>query len=464
MTTTKKPHILVIPLPQFGHMLPHIDLTHQLLLRGATITVLVTPKSSPYLDPLRSLHSREHFKTLILPFPSHPSIPSGVETLQQLPLQALPHMLEALSGLHDPLVDFLNHQPPSDLPDVILGSSFLSPWINKVADAFSLKSICFLPINAHAISTMWGQEDRGFFDEFETATTESYGLVVNTFHELEPELVESVTARFMTHHRVWTVGPLLAVKAGVDRGGSSSLPPEKVLAWLDTCSEDNSVVYIAFGSQIRLTVEQTAALAAALETSTMRFIWAVRDAAKKVNSGDNYGDDVDVIPAGFEERVKDKGLVIRGWAPQTMILEHRAVGSYLTHLGWGSALEGMVGGVVMLAWPMQADHFYNAKLLVDDLGVAVRVGQNKDSVPDSGKLARVLADSVKDDFPERVRLMKLREKGIWRPFKKVGARTTIWMSLLQRCACNIMLHVTCFQEKILCYLKKGWFTKNKLGL
>ncbi|CAF2116525.1 unnamed protein product [Brassica oleracea var. botrytis] len=341
MTTTKKPHILVIPLPQFGHMLPHIDLTHQLLLRGATITVLVTPKSYPYLDPLR---------------------------------------------LHDPLVDFLNHQPPSDLPDVILGSSFLSPWINKVADAFPLKSICFLPINAHAISTLWGQEDRGFFDEFETATTESYGLVVNTFYELEPELVESVTAMFTTHHRR--------------------------LAWLDTCSEDNSVVYIAFGSQIRLTVEQTAALAAALETSAMRFIWAVRDAAMKVNSGDNYGDDVDVIPAGFEERVKDKGLVIRGWAPQTMILEHRAVGSYLTHLGWGSALEGMVGGVVMLAWPMQAGHFYNAKLLIDDLGVAARVGENKDSVPDSGKLARVLADSVKDDFPERVRLMKLREKGM----------------------------------------------------
>lgn len=193
---------------------------------------------------------------------------------------------------------------------------------------------------------------------------------------------------------------------------AEAAPSHQRLAWLDTCSEDNSVVYIAFGSQIRLTVEQTAALAAALETSAMRFIWAVRDAAMKVNSGDNYGDDVDVIPAGFEERVKDKGLVIRGWAPQTMILEHRAVGSYLTHLGWGSALEGMVGGVVMLAWPMQAGHFYNAKLLIDDLGVAARVGENKDSVPDSGKLARVLADSVKDDFPERVRLMKLREKGM----------------------------------------------------
>ncbi|KAF3571924.1 hypothetical protein F2Q69_00063757 [Brassica cretica] len=381
MTATKKPHVLVVPLPQSGHMLPHIDLTHQLLRRGATVTVLVTPKSSPYLDPLRSLHSPEHFKTLILPFPSHPSIPSGVETLQQLPLQALPHMLEALSGLHDPLVDFLNHQPPSDLPDVILGSSFLSPWINKVADAFSLKSICFLPINARAISFLWGQEDRGFFDEFETATTESYGLVVNTFYELEPELVESVTAMFMTHHRVWTVGPLLAVKAGVDRGGSSSLPPEKVLAWLDTCSEDNSVVYIAFGSQIRLTVEQTAALAAALETSAMRFIWAVRDAAMKVNSGDNYGDDVDVIPAGFEERVKDKGL--KEWSEELLCLRGRCKQTIST-----------------------------MRSCVDDLGVAVRVGENKDSVPDSGKLARVLADSVKDDFPERVRLTKLREKGM----------------------------------------------------
>lgn len=412
MTTTKKPHVLVVPFPQSGHMLPHLDLTHQLLLRGATVTVLVTPKNSLYLDPLRSLHPPEHFKTLILPFPSHPSIPPGVETLQQLPLQALPHMFEALSRLHDPLADFLSHQPPSDLPDVILGSSFLSPWINKVADAFSLKSICFLPINAHSISIMWGQEDRGFFDELESSTTESYGLVVNTFYELEPEFVESVKTSFMTHHRVWTVGPLLPLKAGADRGGRSSLPPEKVLAWLDTCREDNSVVYIGFGSQIRLTVEQTAALAAALEASAVSFIWAVRDAARKVNPGDNAGEDVDVIPAGFEERVKEKGLIIRGWAPQTMILEHRAVGSYLTHLGWGSVLEGLVGGVVLLAWPMQADHFYNTKLLVDDLGVAVRVGENKDSVPDSGELARVLADSVKDDFPVRVRLMKLREKGM----------------------------------------------------
>jgi len=392
-------------------MVPHLDLTHQILLRGATVTVLVTPKNSSYLDALRSLHSPEHFKTLILPFPSHPCIPSGVESLQQLPLEAIVHMFDALSRLHDPLVDFLSRQPPSDLPDAILGSSFLSPWINKVADAFSIKSISFLPINAHSISVMWAQEDRSFFNDLETATTESYGLVINSFYDLEPEFVETVKTRFLNHHRIWTVGPLLPFKAGVDRGGQSSIPPAKVSAWLDSCPEDNSVVYVGFGSQIRLTAEQTAALAAALEKSSVRFIWAVRDAAKKVNSSDNSVEE-DVIPAGFEERVKEKGLVIRGWAPQTMILEHRAVGSYLTHLGWGSVLEGMVGGVMLLAWPMQADHFFNTTLIVDKLRAAVRVGENRDSVPDSDKLARILAESAREDLPERVTLMKLREKAM----------------------------------------------------
>ncbi|VYS45152.1 unnamed protein product [Arabidopsis thaliana] len=410
-TTTKKPHVLVIPFPQSGHMVPHLDLTHQILLRGATVTVLVTPKNSSYLDALRSLHSPEHFKTLILPFPSHPCIPSGVESLQQLPLEAIVHMFDALSRLHDPLVDFLSRQPPSDLPDAILGSSFLSPWINKVADAFSIKSISFLPINAHSISVMWAQEDRSFFNDLETATTESYGLVINSFYDLEPEFVETVKTRFLNHHRIWTVGPLLPFKAGVDRGGQSSIPPAKVSAWLDSCPEDNSVVYVGFGSQIRLTAEQTAALAAALEKSGVRFIWAVRDAAKKVNSSDNSVEE-DVIPAGFEERVKEKGLVIRGWAPQTMILEHRAVGSYLTHLGWGSVLEGMVGGVMLLAWPMQADHFFNTTLIVDKLRAAVRVGENRDSVPDSDKLARILAESAREDLAERVTLMKLREKAM----------------------------------------------------
>nr|DAD31562.1 TPA_asm: hypothetical protein HUJ06_010413 [Nelumbo nucifera] len=71
--------------------------------------------------------------------------------------------------------------------------------------------------------------------------------------------------------------------------------------------------------------------------------------------------------------MRGRGLVIRGWAPQVLILRHRAVGLYLTHCGWNSVLEALVAGVPMLVWPIGADQFPNAKLLVDQMGMIVKV-------------------------------------------------------------------------------------------
>ncbi|KAI5436388.1 hypothetical protein KIW84_022751 [Lathyrus oleraceus] len=64
------------------------------------------------------------------------------------------------------------------------------------------------------------------------------------------------------------------------------------------------------------------------------------------------------------------------------ILGHRVVGGFLSYCGWNSILEAVVTGVWILGWPMEADHFVIAKLLVEDLGVAVRVCEGEDLIPD----------------------------------------------------------------------------------
>ncbi|MCH91722.1 scopoletin glucosyltransferase-like [Trifolium medium] len=75
--------------------------------------------------------------------------------------------------------------------------------------------------------------------------------------------------------------------------------------------------------------------------------------------------------------MKGKGLIIRGWSPQRLILEHKAIGAFVTHCGWNSTIEAMTVGVPMITWPVGAEQFYNEKLVTDVLKIGVAVGVKK---------------------------------------------------------------------------------------
>ncbi|KAI6701347.1 hypothetical protein NL676_015671 [Syzygium grande] len=203
----------------------------------------------------------------------------------------------------------------------------------------------------------------------------SLGVVVNSFLELEPAYVEYFKKEMVK--KAWVVGPVSLCNRNVadkaERGQQAAIDEHSCLSWLNA-KEPNSVLYVSFGSLVRLTPEQLLEIAYGLEASSCSFIWAVGKIFESLENGE--GGRENWLPSGFEERLKEskRGLIIRGWAPQLLILEHPSVGAYMTHCGWNSTLEGVSAGLPMVTFPRSAEQFFNEKLITDVLRIGVQVG------------------------------------------------------------------------------------------
>lgn len=233
-----------------------------------------------------------------------------------------------------------------------------------------------------------------FLEDGFRANLQSWGFVYNTLEDLEGVYLEHLK-RDLGHDRVWAVGPLSLLGPGRQLGSSGPHTiDEDLLAWLDG-QEEGSVLYVCFGSQVVLSPAQTEAVAAGLERSGAHFVWFVRGPTPATACGTD-----------------GRGRVVRGWAPQVELLNHPAVGSFLTHCGWNSLLEGISAGVAMLLWPMGADQFYNARLLEEDVRIGARVCEGRETVPDSDKLGRLVAEVVGGSGEEKARAKELRRKAL----------------------------------------------------
>jgi len=189
----------------------------------------------------------------------------------------------------------------------------------------------------------------------------------------------------------------------IERGKRTSIDESACLQWLDSRKE-KSVIYICFGSQACLSNKQIEEMAAGLEASEESFIWVIRDPPSTMPA-DEYG----VIPQGFEERMRGRGLIIKGWAPQLLILSHPSVGGFLTHCGWNSTLESITLGVPLITWPMTADQYYNARLLVEYLKVGVRFCEGATTVPNRDDLKIAVKRLLAREGEEMKRAEELRK-------------------------------------------------------
>ncbi|KAK4407368.1 UDP-glycosyltransferase 92A1 [Sesamum angolense] len=405
-------NVVLFPFMAQGHILPFLVLAQQMERKGYAVTFVNTPLNIKKLRESLPPATVAAIRLVGIPFNSSDyGLPPDSEDTDSLPYSLSLRLLEASIYLKLPfknlLADLIQEQggerPVCVISDLFFGwaadvahefgifhaifsitggfgmACYCSMWLNlphKNTDSHEFQLPDFPEAGTFHITQLTpavlvaGEEDP--FTDFQRRNihtwSDSDALLFNTVEELDKTGLMYFRRKLGVP--VWGIGPLLLPADN----GRAMLSPEQCIEWLDK-KEPKSVIYICFGSQNTISASQMMNLAKALDASGRSFIWVVRPP---------LGFDINAefvaeqwLPEGFLQRIQDeeRGLIVCKWAPQLEILAHKSVAAFISHCGWNSVLESLRSGVPMISWPMAAEQFYNAKLLVEDVGVCVEVAR-----------------------------------------------------------------------------------------
>ncbi|XVE54714.1 hypothetical protein DITRI_Ditri03aG0104000 [Diplodiscus trichospermus] len=373
----RQPHVLVLPFPGQGHIVPIMKLALQIAGHGVKVTFVNT--EFIHAKMMICLPEKAEERSLI----NFVSIPDGLEMeddradlvkLTESVHRTMPAYLEDLIlKIKQSNVD---EQITCVIADTAVG------WAHEMAKKLGIEAVAFWPsagaclalalhipklLEAGLINTdgtfmtdepislakdlpSWTSSEIEDDPEIQKLVFEFCSFVskyakfhdwilCNSNHELEPAALQLIP-------NILPVGPLLSSNYLSTFVGNLWPEDPTCLEWLDK-QPSGSVIYVAFGSTTNLNSQQVEELALGLELTGQQFLWVVPS---------------DFIPDGFIDRVAERAKFVQ-WAPQEKVLAHPAIACFISHCGWNSMLEGL--GVPFLCWPYFADQLYNKKYICD---------------------------------------------------------------------------------------------------
>lgn len=222
-------------------------------------------------------------------------------------------------------------------------------------------------------------------------------IICNTVQELEPETISALNCKQPTY----AIGPVIPAGFTKSSVATSLWSESDCTQWLNR-KPDGSVLYVSFGSYAHTSKQDILEIAHGLSSSGVSFIWVVRPDI--VSS-----DETDFLPVGFEDQIRDRGLIVP-WCCQIAVISHPAIGGFLTHCGWNSILESIWCSVPLICYPLVTDQFTNRKLVVNDWKIGINLCDeqaiSRDEVVE--KISLLMSGEVLDELRAAIKSVRKR--------------------------------------------------------
>ncbi|KAK1430640.1 hypothetical protein QVD17_13531 [Tagetes erecta] len=360
VTNNKKKTVLMFPWLGHGHISPFLELAKKLSNTNLfDVCLCSTPANLESVNKTsRNDCGLSTIRLIELHLPTLPDLPPHLHTTNGLPLHLMPVLKQSFDMSSPEFLKILKTLKPD-----LLIYDIIQPWAPVAAAAVGIPAVVFITTSVAAANNTFhveitGENKKEIKRVIDCYTNSSSIILVKSFKEIEGKNSDYFSV--LTSKRIVPVGPLVVDPVHLDMKQNS------VIEWLDTKAV-RSTVFVSFGSEYFLSSDDLEEIAYGLEMSNVNFIWVLR-----FPKGEKEKNISEALPFGFLERVKNKGLLVEGWAPQTKILGHKNVGGFVSHCGWSSVMEAMKFGVPIIAMPMQFDQPVNGRLVVD-VGVGVEV-------------------------------------------------------------------------------------------
>ncbi|ERN14368.1 hypothetical protein AMTRI_Chr13g123960 [Amborella trichopoda] len=392
-------HVVMVPWLAFGHMIPFFELSKALAQKGITVSFISTPRNLQRLPPTPP-ELAPQINLVGFPLPSVEGLPKNAEATTDIPLKKVPYLKKAYDGLRAPFEELVAKVSPDWIVvdfapywATSIASKYGVPccWFNAVSTAFtvflgpphSLKGLCrTTTVDELMVVPEWitfpstiafrRHEAQAFLQQ--VLTNLHNGSGVSDWYRVQSILEGCRVVAFRTgkefdgdyidlfeklyEKSVFPLGflpPSQAEREGNDNSWIDENKWSTAFEWLDA-QPLRSVVFVGFGSECRLSIEQVHEIAYGLELSKLPFVWALR---KPFETHDG----LEILPKGFEGRTERQGIICIGWAPQQRIFAHPSIGGCLFHSGWGSIIEALSHGLALILLPFIIDQGINARLL-----------------------------------------------------------------------------------------------------